>query len=88
MRSGTIASETLDSAISAHQRFLDNVLRIGGIPRRSYRDLEQKGTVLPGSRLEIDVFCSNSYRLHPPVSVLMTALRIRTFEIISLPFGF
>jgi hypothetical protein len=27
--------------------------------------LKQKWTVLPSSRIEIDLLCSNSYRLHP-----------------------
>src|SRR5262249_53321603 len=43
----TIAAKTFNAAIPAHQRFLNDVLRIGCIPRRSHRNLEQKGTVLP-----------------------------------------
>src|SRR5205823_13601648 len=66
----TIAPKPLDAAITAHQRFLDDVLRVGHVSCRSDGYLQEKRTVLPGSRFEIDVFCSNSYRLHPPMSVL------------------
>ncbi len=79
----TIASESLDAAVSAHQRFLNDIFRVGRIPRRSDRNLKQKGTVLTSSRIKVNFFCSNSDRLHPPMSVVMTALRKVGFEIIS-----
>src|SRR2546428_8007775 len=67
---GTIAPETLETAETADQRFLYDILRIDRIPCRSDRYLEQKRTMLPSSRFKINLFCSNSNRLHPPVSLL------------------
>src|SRR6185503_19228869 len=58
----TIAPKSFDAAISAHQRFLDDVLRISGIARGSHCDLQQKRSVLLSSRVEIDIFRSNRYR--------------------------
>jgi hypothetical protein len=60
----TITSETVDAAVTAHQRFLNNIFRVGRIPGRSHGNLEQKRPVLACSRVEVDIFGSNSYRLH------------------------
>src|SRR4030095_4532466 len=38
----TVASKAFDAAISAHQRLLDDVLRVCRIPRRSHCNLKQK----------------------------------------------
>jgi hypothetical protein len=77
-----ISTKVFDSAVAAHQRFLDDILRIRGIPRRGNRDLQQERPMLTGSGFEIDIFCPYSDRVHPSLSLVMTALGKGGFEII------
>src|SRR5262249_55464618 len=77
----TVASKMLDTAEAAHQRLLNDILGVARIARRSDRDLKQNRTVLPSSLFKINIFRSNSYGLHPPVSVVMTALTKGEFEL-------
>ena len=69
------SASALDSAISTHQRFLDDILRIRRIPRGSDSNLKQKRTMLANSSFKINLFCWNNERLHPSMSLVMTAPR-------------
>ena len=60
----TVPTEPFDTAVTTHQRFLNHIFRVGRIPGRSDGNLEQKRPMLACSNVEVDIFGSNSYRLH------------------------
>src|SRR5215470_5865309 len=60
----TVPTEPFDTAVTTHQRFLDDVLGVARISSGSDCNLKQKRPVLASSRFEVNVFCPNS-RLHP-----------------------
>src|SRR5438093_3933189 len=68
-----VASKSFDTAITKHKGFLDNVFCLGRIACGSNRNLKQKRPMLPSSSVKINVFCSNSDRLHPSMSVIWPA---------------
>src|SRR5437867_6690173 len=76
-----VDSNSFDTAISTHKSFLDNVFCLGRIACGSNRNLKQKRPMLPSSSVKINVFCSNSDRLHPSMSVIRTATRKGGFEL-------